>query len=383
MAFELSGEHLIIKETIKDFLQKECSRETARELEKREEIPNNLWSQISDIGFFGLTVPEEYGGEGVNYLGGLITIEELAGISPSLALSFMCSAFTGGGVIVKMGDAQQKEKYLEKLARGELVFTSALAEEEKGLSIDTLKTSVKVEGNELVLNGAKCLVTLAEYANYFIVLANNVSSVENKNSVTLLIVEAGSAGIKINKMKKIGVKAAGAYEIIFKDVRVPEQNILGGKEKLNHGREQYKELLDIQNMCFAALQLGIARGAYEYARNHAKERVQFGQPIIKFDAIKEMLLELAVEIDACQLLVYRAGSLADLDKPFSRESGMAISYSLPLVKKAASQCIQICGGYGYALEYDAQRYLRDAFAVPINGQTSETVNERTADLVGL
>jgi len=383
MTFELSSEQIIIKETIRDFVLKECPRDMARELEEKEEIPEKLWTQISDLGFFGLTIPEEYGGEGESCLAGLVTTEELAVMAPPFALAYSASAFSGGAVISRLGDQQQKEAYLEKLARGELVFTAALNEEEKGFNMAGIKTTASLEGSELVLNGTKRLVSLAGHADYCLVLANSAGSSEDEGSLTMVIVDTGSAGIQTDKLSKIGMKSLGVCDTNFNDVRVPVKNILGGSEKLNCGTGQIKHFLDIQNLSYAACQLGIARGAYEYAKSHAKERVQFGSPIVKFSAVQEMLVNVAMEIEACRLLVYRAGALADSGEPFSREAGIAVSYALRIAKKAASQGLQICGGYGYALEYDAQRYLRDAYAVPANGQTTETINERIAMLVGL
>ncbi len=383
MDFELSDEHLIIKETIRNFVQKECPRELARELEEKEEVPSILWDKLSELGFFGLTVPEKYGGEGVNSLGGLITIEELSGIFPSLALFYTGTVFCGGGVISCLGDENQKEAYLEKLARGKLIFTTALAEEEVGLNLENIKAAAETKGNELIVSGEKKLVALGEHADYYIVLVKSQNQQEGSDSLSILLVDAASPGITKCNKKKIGMKSAGSYELLFNQVRVPAANVLGGSDYLNRGKEQISLILDLQNLAHAASRLGIARGVFEYARNHARNRVQFGLPIIEFNAVKKMLVELVVEIEACRLFIYRAGNLADTGKPFSLESSMALSSALRLAKKAAGHGIQICGGYGYALEYDAQRYWRDTFAAPINGQTTETIDHKIAVLEGL
>jgi len=383
MAFILNDEQLIIKETIRDFVQKECPRETAREMEAEETIPFDLWHKLAELGFLGLTIPEDYGGEGISYLGGLITIEELSRMFPSFAITYIGSAFTGGGVIAALGDENQKKEYLDKLTGGGLHFSTALAEEEAGFKVDGLKTFAELNGEKITVNGSKNRVSSAGFVNYLIALVRSGDKDDPDSNLSVLIVDVNSPGVELIKKDKIGMKSAGSYQVNFNQVNVPAASILGGNTHYNRGAEQLPFILDMQNLAYAACRLGIADGAYEYARNHAHERVQFGLPIIEFNAIKKMLVELAVEIDACRLLVYRAGSLADAGKPFSLEAGMAASSAMRLVKNAVSRGIQVCGGYGYALEYDAQRYWRDAFAAPFDGQTAETIDRRTALLAGL
>ena len=383
MAFILNEEQLIIKETIRDFVQKECPRETVREMEETQTIPFDLWHKLAELGFLGLTIPEDYGGEGINYLGGLITIEELSRIFPSFALTYIGSAFTGGGIIAALGDENQKQGYLEKLTGGDLFFSTALAEEEAGFKTEGLKTIAELNGGKIIVNGSKNSVSSAGFANHLVVLVRSGDQDDLEANFSVLIIDVNSPGVELIKKNKIGMKSAGSYEVNFNQVNVPAASILGGSACYNRGAEQLPFIFDLQNLAYAACRLGIADGAYEYARNHAHERVQFGLPIIEFNAIKKMLVELAVEIDACRLLVYRAGNLADAGKPFSLEAAMAASSAMRLAKNAVSRGIQVCGGYGYALEYDAQRYWRDAFAAPFDGQTAETIDKRTALLAGL
>ncbi len=384
MDFSLNDEQRIIQETIRDFVSKECPREVARELDESKSFPEDLLNKIAELGFCGLTVPEEYGGEGVNLLGATIAVEELSVLSPVLALAYMYPTFGGGAVLSRLGSKDQKEHFLGSLARGSLLFTIGLAETEAGYSSTQLiKTKAVTEKDGFRINGKKLFVSLADRAQYCLTLVRTEKPDSEQEELTFFIIDLKSPGVHIKDMHKMGMKGVNPKEVEFKDVRISADNTLGGRENLHNGLKQLEDVLDLQNLGTAACCLGIAQGVYDYARKHARERIQFDYPIISFEAIQYMLVDLAVQIDAMRLLLYRAVVCADQGNPFSREINTAMVYGLDLVHKASMQAMQICGGYGYALEYDAQRYFRDAYSVPLNGQTNKMIHERVAVLTDL
>ncbi len=382
MDFALNGEQKIIQETIRDFVSKECPRDLARELEENAILPKELLSKIAGLGFCGLTVPEDYGGEGVNLLSAIIAIEELSSVSPVLAMAYMSPSFNGGAIISKLGSDEQKKHFLEPLVQGNSFFTIGLAETEAGYRFNQqIDTAAESDGDGFRINGKKLFVNLADQAEYCLTLAKTKRPDSEKEDYTFFIVDLNSPGITINSMDKIGMKGSRSKEIAFKNVFVPAANILGGKEGLYHGLKQLTDVIDLQNLGTAACCLGISQGAYDYARQHARERIQFDHPIISFEAIQFMLVDIAVQIDALRLLVYQAVVNADQGISFSQEINTAMVYGLDLVQKASMQVMQICGGYGYAMEYDAQRYLRDSFSIPLNGLSRSYFKARLGSLL--
>ncbi len=373
--YTVNSELNIIRDSIREFVSKECPRDKARELDEGAIFPAELLDKIAELGFYGLTVPEEYGGEGISLPGAMIAVEELAVIHPVSALAYSYHAFCGGAVLARWGSKDQKERYLDDLAQGSMLFTCALAETPVGYrGFPSFEATAVADGDGFMLNGTRHLVNFAARADYCLVPAQTKaaeggggSGDGRKEGLTIFIVDMENEGITIDNTAKVGMKGAAVDTVTFDRLRIPAENILGGETQLHRGAELLHNMIDMINLGSAALCLGLARGAYEYARQHARERVQFGLPIAKFEAVQYMLVELSAQIDALRLLAYRAGAAADRNEPFSEEVNKAMLQGLEVVQKAAMYVMQICGGYGYAMEYDAQRYLRDCIALPLNG----------------
>lgn len=364
----VNEEQSIIRDTIREFCLKECPRDVARELECSSIFPGELLRKLAGLGFCGLTIPEEYGGEGVNLVSAVVTTEELSVVSPVLALAYAIPSFCGGAVISRMGSEKQKRIFLEPLARGETLFTIAMAESPSGYAgHQSITMQAEPLDGGFILNGSKTFVSLTRESRYCLVAVRIDQNPGGEDGLAFLIVDLTTPGVSMEEQPKVGMKGTGTSTVTFQDVYVSEESILGGFDQLNRGLRQLESAIAYLNLGLAACSLGIARGIHEYARQHARERIQFDLPIVKFEAIQFMLVELSVQIEAMSLLLYRAANKADRNENFNEEINTAMVYALELVQNASLQAMQICGGYGYALEYDAQRYLRDSFALPLNG----------------
>lgn len=382
MNFELTDEQKDIRDTIRKFMVRECSREVASQLDGRGEFPGEMLKKIVGMGFCGLNIAEEYGGAGPNTLGALVVVEELSTIYPVLGGAYIAPTFCGGKNISRLGSEYQKNQYLPGLADGSLIFTCGLTEpggDYKGV-VQTETTAV-VDGDDFILNGVKSFVRLASRAHYILTLTRTDSG--NQRDLSFFIVDIKSPSITITNTEKVGHNGFSLCEVVFSNVRVSKENLLGGPAGLNQGWGQYLRILESEHMEIAACGLGIAQGAYDYAVNYARERVQFNRPIVEFEAIQHMLVDMALDIQAARLLTYRAGWLADKGAPCLLEAAMARAHAGKAAQKAAFQCVQILGGYGYTMEYDAQRYLRDSLVLLNGGGTIEILKSSIGELLDL
>lgn len=369
MDFKFTDEQLAIQETIRDFIAKECPRQVARDLDERQVLPIDLLNRIATLGFCGLNTPEEFGGGGENLFGSIIVIEEIAASSPTLASAFASVVLRGGTTISKLGSAEQKKKFLPSIAQGKTLFTFA--------NDESPEMEFALSENDFVLNGACKFVSFADQADYIITLARG------KKGATFFIVDAKSEGVRAKQITKLGLRGAHLSQVSFSRVRVSRADILGGDPEMNHGEEQLPTISEIQQIETAAVCLGIAQGTYDYAANYARARIQFGKTLAEFEAIQHMLVDVAIDARASRLLLYQACGLADQGLPFALESAMAHLHAVESARQAALQCLHILGGYGYMMEYDAQRYVRDALALLEGSESSSVLKNSIGALLGL
>ncbi len=362
MDFRLTEEQEFIRETITRFVANECPREMARELDAQGSFPRDLLKQIAALGFCALNIPEEYGGAGSDLLGSILVVEQLATVAPVLAGAFAAVALRGGRTLAALGSDEQKKRLLPAFARGETLLTFAISE-----GREPIETTAVQDGGAFVVNGAKKFVALADEADAFLTLARTTGG------LSFFIVAAHSPGLELRPIKKVGTRGASLCAVRFQNVLVPGEDILGGMECLNRGHEQLRSLEALERIEAAALSLGIAQGAYDYAVSYARERIQFGKPIASFEAIQHMLVDVAIDLRASRLLLYQACSLADQGAPFALEAAVAKSYAVQAARRVALQCVHILGGYGYMMEYDAQRYARDALSLLEGSESTETL----------
>jgi len=366
MDFELTEEQKMLQTTIRDFAQSELEPK-AEELDQKGEFPYENFKRMAELGLTGMVIPSEYGGSGSDELALAIAMEEIARVCASTADVLSAHAVIGSNTINLFGNEEQKKKYLPPLARGEKICSFAVTEPEAGSDISSIKTTAKKDGDDYILNGQKVFITNGNVCDVVIVFAS-VPELAPRG-MTAFIVEKDTPGFtKGKKFEKLGMRAGTASELFFDDCRVPASNRLGEEGKgmriclssLDHGRIQ-----------IAAQALGLAQGVLDKAAPYSKERIQFGAPISKNQAITWKLADMATEIEAARLLVYKAAYLASNGQPFIKHAAMAKLYASELAMRAATQGIQIFGGYGYMMDSPMQRYFRDAKLIEIYEGTSE------------
>ncbi len=366
MDLELTEEQKIIQRTIQDFAQNELAP-VADELDQAEEFPWKIFKRMAELGLLGMVLPTEYGGSGSDELSLAIVIEEIAKVCASTADILDSAAIIGTIPIYLWGNEEQKQRFLPALARGERIASYAVTEPDAGSDIGSIKTKAVRDGDDYILNGQKTFITCGNVCDTVIVFAGIPELAPR--GMTAFIVEEGMPGFsKGKKFKKLGMRAATNAELFFEDCRVPIANRLGEEGK---GMRIALATLDHGRIGIAAQAVGIAQAVLEKCTEYSKERVQFGAPISRNQAISWKLADMATEIEAARFLVYKAAYLADKGEPFSTNAAMAKLYASELAMKAAIWGIQIFGGYGYMMEFPMQRYFRDAKLTEIYEGTSE------------
>ena len=366
MDLELTEEQKIIQRTIQDFAQNELAP-VADELDQAEEFPWKIFKRMAELGLLGMVLPTEYGGSGSDELSLAIVIEEIAKVCASTADILDSAAIIGTIPIYLWGNEEQKQRFLPALARGERIASYAVTEPDAGSDIGSIKTKAVRDGDDYILNGQKTFITCGNVCDTVIVFAGIPELAPR--GMTAFIVEEGMPGFsRGKKFKKLGMRAATNAELFFEDCRIPLANRLGEEGK---GMRIALTTLDHGRIGIAAQAVGIAQAVLEKCTEYSKERVQFGAPISRNQAISWKLADMATEIEAARFLVYKAAYLADKGEPFSTNAAMAKLYASELAMKAAIWGIQIFGGYGYMMEFPMQRYFRDAKLTEIYEGTSE------------
>jgi len=302
MDFRFTEEQNMLKETVRRFVETEIPRELAVEIDEQDRFPHELLQKLSDLGFMGINVPEEYGGQGGSVIDQMIFFEEISKKLPVLAWAAGNIVLYGNQIIGTNGNREQKEKYLPKLARGELKFAYALTEPNAGSDAASIRTKAVADGDHYLINGSKIFITGAGIAD---IVVTNTRTAESKfKGITDFLVETRSEGFSATPIRDLGYRGSNTCEVHYDNVRVPQENILGGPECLNHGWKQMMRLLNAERLVLSSCALGIGQAALDYALNYAKEREQFGRPIGSFQAITHMLVEMATELEAARHLTY-------------------------------------------------------------------------------
>ncbi len=369
MDFNLSEEHRMIRETVRQFAEREI-RPVARELDEKEEFSYDLTRKMGELGLFGIYLPEKYGGQGLDYLAYIIAVEEIARVDGSQASTLAANNSLGIGPLYYFGNEEQKMRYLPKLCTGEGLWAFGLTEPDAGSDSRGSKTRAHVENGEWVINGSKIFIT---NGSADISLGTTVQAVtgekDGKKEFSTIIVERGTPGFTQQSMHgKLMWRASDTAQLFFDDCRVPEENLLG---KRGEGSKIMLSTLDSGRLSIAAMGLGCAQGAFELALAYAKERKQFGQPISKFQAIAFKLADMATKIELARNLLYKACWLKDTGQPYGKESAMAKLYCSEIAKEVADEAVQIHGGYGLMKDYEIERFYRDQRLLQIGEGTSE------------
>ena len=367
MNFDLSEEETLLRQTIREFAAREIAPgASARDEEAR--FPSELIPRMADVGLFGINIPQEYGGAGLDELGATIIIEEVARFDGALALIVASHNSLCAGHILSFGSETQKQKYLPSLANGKKLGAWALTEPSSGSDAAALKTSATFDADHWVLNGEKQFITQGSTAGVYVIMASTDRS-RGKRGISAFIVDRETPGLSVCKVEnKLGMRASDTAALRMEGAHLPKDNLLGD---LNGAFENLSRILQGGRVGIGAMAVGIARGAFEEALKYAEEREQFGKFISEFEAIQWMLADMATEIDAARLLVQHAARLKDARQPFSQAASEAKLYAAETAMRATTKAIQIHGGYGYLKDYPVERYFRDAKLCEIGEGTSE------------
>lgn len=366
MDFELTEEQKIIQTTTRDFAQNELAP-VADALDQAEEFPLKNFKRMAELGLTGMILPVKCGGSGSDELSLAIAIEEIAKACASTADILNSHLVIGSCPIYHYGSEEQKQRFLPQLAKGEKISCFAITEPEAGSDISRIKTKAVRDGDSYILNGQKTFITNGDVCDNVVLFAGIPELAPR--GMTAFIMEKEFLGFtKGKKLKKLGMHAGTSAELFFIDCRVPAANRLGEE---GQGMRIALSTLDHGRIPIASQAVGIAQAVLEKCTEYSKQRIQFGAPISKNQAISWKLADMATGIEAARFLVYKAAYLADRGEPFSKNAAMAKVFASELAMKAATWGIQIFGGYGYMMEYPMQRYFRDAKLTEIYEGTSE------------
>jgi hypothetical protein len=363
-----TAEQELLRRTIREFAEREM-RPHVMAWDEAQAFPPALVPKLAALGLLGISIPEAYGGAGMSSIEYCICIEELARVDPSVALSVAAHNGLAVAHLHMFGSEAQKQKYLVPLARGEVLGAWGLTEAGAGSDAAAMRTTARREAGDWVLTGSKQFITHGKIAATMVVMAVTDRALAHRG-ISAFVVTRGTPGFVAGKKEnKLGMRASDTSEVIFQDCRLPADAIVGVE---GQGFVNTLQVLDAGRIGIAALGVGLAQGAFEAARRYANERRQFGQPIAWFQAIRWKLADMATRIEAARLLTYRAAWLRDQKaERTSTASSMAKLYSSEIAVRAAEECVQIHGGYGFVKDYPAEKYFRDVKLCTIGEGTSE------------
>ena len=367
MDFEVGAEHRMVRDQVREFCEAEIAP-IAQEVEEEHRFPREIFEELGELDVMGVPVSEEYGGLGGDQLMYALVTEELGRISGGIGLSYAAHVSLGSKPIDLFGTDEQKERWLRPLAEGKGMGAWALTEPESGSDASDMDTTAERDGDEWVLNGTKQFITNANVANSVLVKA--VTDPEKGyDGISTFIVSPDDDGFEVTTVwEKMGLNCSPTCEIRFDDCRLPADRLLGAE---GEGWKQTMKTLDGGRISIAALSVGLAQGAYDAARAYALEREQFGQPISKFDAVRDMLVEMYRKTERARLLTHKAAVRYDAGERVTTESSLAKLDASEAAREVAEDAVQVLGGYGYTTDFAPQRFYRDAKLMEIGEGTSE------------
>lgn len=367
MRFSFTEEQILLQQMVRDFAQKEIAPEVER-METEDRFPREVIRKMGELGLMGIPVAEEWGGSGADFISYILAIEEIAKVSPTVGVILSVHTSVGTFPLLRYGTEQQKQQYIPKLARGEYIGAFGLTEPQAGSDASGLRTTAKRVGDEYILNGNKVFITNAGEAELYTVFA--VTDPEKgSRGISAFLVRKDTPGFQVGKKeKKMGLHGSNTCELILEEVRIPVDHLLGHE---GQGYEIALANLASGRVGIAAQGLGIAQGAYQAANAYAKERKQFGKPLNVIQGIQFKLADMATQIEAARLMVYRAAELVSKGISCKKEASMAKMFATDTAMKVTTEAIQILGGYGYSREYPVERFFRDAKVTQIYEGTNE------------
>ncbi|WP_436347575.1 acyl-CoA dehydrogenase family protein [Natronorubrum sp. FCH18a] len=368
MEFGLSEEQEQIREEVERFAKNEIVPE-AETYDVEETFPHEIVDKAAEMGLVGSSIPIEYGGAGYSTLESVLIAEELFSWDPGIALSIMACSF-GTEAIQEFGNEDQKERFLEPVAMGEKISGAAISEPDTGSDVSSVSTRAEKDGDEWVVNGNKMWITNGTVGDFFVVLCKTNPDAEGRyNGFSQIVVESDRDGFSSEKITgKLGIRASDTAELIFDDVRVPEENLIGTRDA---AFMQQMQFFDATRTGVAAQGVGIAKGALRAALEYAQDREQFGQPISEFQAIQHKLADMATQTEAARNLTYKAAWNVDQGNDITKLASMAKEYTSRVAVDVSNEAVQIHGGSGYVNDFPVERFYRDSKITQIYEGTSE------------
>lgn len=367
MSYFLTEEQELMRNIAREFAKTEVAP-VAKKLDETGEFPWEWVKKCAELNFLGVSIPEEYGGAGADCLSECLIIEEIAKESGSLALIIDAHTSLGCMPLLHAGTEEQKQKYLVPAAKGEKLMSFGLTEPGAGSDAGSSKTVAVLDGDEWVINGSKCWITNIGAAEIYIVTAKTDPEKGNRG-ISAFIIESGTPGFEIGKYeKKMGLNNSSTGELIFKNCRIPKENLLG---TLNKGFPIFLHGLDEGRIAISAMAVGMAQGALDRSIAYAKERVQFGRPIAQFQAIAFYIADMVTKIELARTMLYRVATMRDQHLPYSKEAAMLKLFASEMCCWVCDKAVQIHGGNGYSKEFEVERFMRDSKLLTIGEGTSE------------
>ena len=380
MDFGFSDEQRMLRDSVKTLMQRHAPPEYVRKLDAERTYPEDLYAKWVEAGLLALPFPEDYGGLGGSLIDMVIVAEEIARVSADLVMAYSGNLFCGLNLLRKASE-EQKRYWLPKLISGECKFSISMSEPDAGSDLGGIRTVARRDGDMWVINGEKIWASTAGARHNVInVYVKTDTSVNYRQGLSLFLVDNDTPGLTLRKLDMLGRRATGTFQLIFDDVRVPADRLVGGENK---GWDCVLAGLQVERAASSAGNVGAAQAVVDLAIQYAKDRKQFGRPIGSFQAIGHMLADMETEVEAARTLMWRAAWMVSTGQNALREISMAKLYSSETYVKVASMGMQILGGYGYSMEFDMQRHFRDSRAATVAAGSSQIQRNVLANLMGL
>jgi alkylation response protein AidB-like acyl-CoA dehydrogenase len=379
-----TAEMEMLRDSLRKLLAEIASPEAVQKWDREDYIPRDLMNRLGELGVCGLTLPEEYGGMGLSILTQVMVIEELARRSSALAgLYIQCASYAGRN-IYELGSEEQKQRFLPGVCEGKVMFALGLSEPDTGADLASVKTRATLDNDRVIINGAKRWCSGAEYCDYIYALVRSGPVDERYRNLSFLIIPRDAPGITITRTATMGMRASATNDVIFEDVEIPAENIMGGVEAWNKGWQQLAgPTLETEKLQPSAIALGIGEGAVAEAWEYAQQRSQFGKKICGHQAVRHQLAEVQTKLQACRLMLDHAAGLVDRGEPSAVQTSMTKLFVSETVRDITITCQMVMGAYGYAEGFNMERYVRDAMVLPIYGGSSAIQKTNIANLMRL
>lgn len=370
MDLDLCEQHLALRKMIRNFMEREFAP-IAQEADEKEEFPVDIVRRMGDLGILGISFPEKYGGGGYDATSYVLALEEITRVDSSMGITVEADVTLGGSPVLRFGTEEQKQKWLVPLAKGQVLGAFGLTEPGAGSDSGATQTTATLKNGRWLINGTKVFITNSgtPMTAFVTITAVTGTREDGRKEISNITVPAGTSGFNVaKKYKKMGWRASDTHELSFVDCSVPSENLLGER---GAGLKQFLETLDEGRLGVASMGVGLAQGAFELSLNYARQRVQFGKPIFEYQEIQSKLVNMAVGIEAGRLLCYKTAALKDKRQPYTKEAAMAKLFSSEVAMLAASEGVQIHGGYGLMNDSPISRFYRDAKFLSIGEGTTE------------